>query len=104
MKRITPSKRLIVAILVSIMLVVVAGLYTWQSIGAWKSYESRLKSEEAEYTELKDAALGAETAKQRLAAIRQLDDKLAERDRLCDMNGLYAWQATVIPPLRDGVE
>lgn len=99
-----PSKRFMVIVAVSIGFVAVAGLYTWQSIGAWKSYESRLMAEEADYTTLKNTALSADTSKERLAAIRKLDDKLDARDTLCAMNGLYAWQAVVIPPLREGVK
>lgn len=104
MKRITFNKRTSLITLVSIICVLVAGVYTWQSLRAWSDYEARLMSEQTTYEQLKDTALNGKTADERLKAIRSLDDKLAKRSELCRMNALFAWQASIIPPLKAGVK
>ena len=98
------SKRTGLITLVSIICVLVAGLYTWQSLRAWSDYEARLMSEQKTYEQLKDTALNGKTADERLKAIHSLDDKLAKRSELCRMNGVYAWQASIIPTLKSGVQ
>ena len=98
-----PSKRLLVIAIVSMLLVAGTGVYTWQSISAWKAYETRLKNEQKELTRLKDDSLDGGGDSERLVAIRALDDKIAKRSELCTMNGAYAWQATVIPVLKNVV-
>lgn len=98
-----PSKRLTIALIVGLVCVLGAGAYTWQSLREWRGYEARLQGEQREYDDLKKAALGGKTPEVRLTAIRSLDDKVSGRAELCHMNGLYAWQATIIPPLKDGV-
>lgn len=104
MKLTRPAKRTIITGALSAAILLGAGLYTWQSLAAWKGYEARLQSEQAAYARLQDAALKGETPGQRLVAIRALDDKVSRRDELCRMNGLFAWQALIVPPLRDGLE
>jgi len=98
-----PSKRTLLIASASLILLFGAGVYTWQSLSSWKAYEARLKREQGEYQELKDDALSGKTADQRLAAIKQLDEKLQKRDELCAANLLFAWQANLIPALKDGV-
>lgn len=105
MKRIRkPSRRISLIILISLACILLDGIYTWQSLRAWSDYETRLMNERKAYDALRDQALTADTPDSRLAAIRMLDDKLAKRSELCGMNGLYAWQATVLPPLKAGVQ
>lgn len=101
-KRLT--KRMLVIGIMSLLIVVGAGVYTWLSLSAWKAYETRLVAEQLEYRDLRATALGKSSMSEKLAAIRALDDKLAARGELCDMNSAFAWQAHVIPPLRQGVE
>lgn len=97
-----PSRKWVIIAVVALVLVG-AGLYAWQSVQAWSAYERRLNAEKVEYEELqKQATTGS--AQERLRAIRELDDKLPDRATLCDMNGLYAWQASIVPALRDGVK
>jgi hypothetical protein len=97
-----PSRKWVIIAVVALALVG-AGLYAWQSVQAWSAYERRLNAEKAEYEELKKQATTG-SAQERLRAIRELDDKLPDRATLCDMNGLYAWQASIVPALRDGVK
>lgn len=99
-----PPKNIIVIGILSAIILLGAGAYTWQSLAAWKGYETRLLSEREEYQQLKDAAFNATSPKDRLVAIRKLDDKLADRGNLCKVNGLFAWQARVVPMLGDGVK
>lgn len=99
-----PSRRAFIISLVSVIIVLAAGAYTWASISAWKGYEARLTAEQATLEKLRDQALGADAADKRLAAIRELDDRLKGRDDLCDMNPLFAWQSAIVPVLKDGVK
>ena len=99
-----PSRRALIISLVSVIIVLAAGAYTWASISAWKGYEARLTAEQATLEKLRDQALGADAADKRLAAIRELDDRLKGRDDLCDMNPLFAWQSAIVPVLKDGVQ
>lgn len=89
--------------LASVAVIVITGLYTWQSMSAWKSYETRLATDEASYIQLRDTALGADSAEKRLTAIRQLDDKLAARGDLCKIGVLYSWQSAIVPAVKEGV-
>lgn len=98
-----PSRRLTIILTIVLLVVIGVGLYVWQSATAWSAYERRLTAEQATYTQLQAAAMTG-TAEERLQAIRKLDDKLADRGKLCHVDTLYAWQATVVPVLRDGVE
>jgi hypothetical protein len=102
MRRKKPSKR-IVLILAGVLVLIAVGLYTWQSALAWSDYERRLAGERAAYERLQVQTKSG-TAQERLEAIRELDDKLADRATLCDMSALYAWQANIVPMLREGVE
>jgi hypothetical protein len=97
-----PSRRLTIILLALTVLLVAVGLYVWQSALAWREYERRLSTEKAAYEQLQTKATTG-TPTERLKAIRELDDEIAERGRLCDINGLYTWQASVVPALRDGV-
>lgn len=99
-----PSKRTSIIVVISLIGVLVAGLYTWQSLRAWSSYEDRLMKEQATYQELKDTALNGDSADKRLNAIRALDDKLKKRSELCQISPLYGWQAAIVPPLKEGVK
>lgn len=98
-----PSRRLAIILTIVLLIVVATGLYVWQSIAAWAAYERRLTAEQATYTQLQASATTG-TAAERLQAIRTLDDRLTDRGNLCHINALYAWQASVVPALRDGVE
>ncbi|MES2876358.1 MAG: hypothetical protein V4678_02705 [Patescibacteria group bacterium] len=104
MKLRRPSKKITIISLLSALIIVAAGVYTWQSLAAWQGYESRLLAEKAEYERLKESAISGDSAKTRLTAIRSLDDKLRQRSSLCYMNPFFAWQAVVIPPLKEGVK
>lgn len=97
-----PSKRIIIILVIAGLLVITA-VYAWQSLVAWKGYEARLLKEQASYQQLRTKALSGATVAERLAAIRQLDGKLDDRSRLCKMNPLFAWQASIVPPLGSGV-
>lgn len=83
--------------------VIVIGLYTWQSVEAWRGYERRLTAERTAFTDLTKTALSGDSPEKRLKALRTLDDKVMTRDTLCDMNGLYEWQASLIPALKEGM-
>ena len=98
-----PSKRIII-VLISVSIILVAGVYTWLSLNAWKAYQARLASEQATYQTLKQSALEGKTTSDRLKALRALDDKLKSRAYLCDISPVFAWQAVVLPPLKNGVE
>ncbi len=98
-----PSRRLAIVMLVLAVLLILAGIYVWQSAVAWQGFEKRLVSERSEYDSLQKQALSGKDAETRLKALRALDDKVSRRSTLCTMNGLYAWQATVIPPLKQGM-
>lgn len=97
-----PSRKLIL-IAVGVLLLIAVGLYAWQSVQAWSAYERRLTAEKSEYEKLQTAATTG-SANDRLRAIRELDDKLPDRGTLCDINVVYAWQASIVPALRDGME
>lgn len=97
-----PSRKLTIITVVALLLIA-AGLYVWQSAQAWSAYERRLAAEKSEYEKLQSAATTG-SAQDRLTAIRELDDKLPDRTTLCDMNPLYAWQASIVPVLRNGVQ
>lgn len=98
-----PSRRSLVAIAIILLIAALAG-YIWLSFGSWKEYESRLMAERQSYDQLRDDALNGKTTDDRLKALRLLDDKLATRDTLCDMNPLFSWQANVVPVLKEGVK
>lgn len=99
-----PSKRIIIPLAISVAIILVAGIYTWQSLAAWRGYESRLQKEQSEYQELRETALNSDSVSARLEAIRSLDDKLDSRGKLCSISPLYSWQASIVPVLRDGVK
>lgn len=96
-----PSRKAIV-ITGSLLLVIAVGVYAWASFTAWKAYEARLTKERAEYQTLQ-RAVQTGTPAERLKALRTLDDKLDDRQTICDAPALYAWHSTIIPPIRDGV-
>lgn len=98
-----PSKRVILPA-VCVAVVLVGGIYTWQSLSTWRDYEARLKNEQAEYSRLKQTALNGDTTSKRLSAVRSLDNTLAERSDLCYMNPLYSWQSAVVPVLKNGMK
>ena len=85
-------------------IILVAGVYTWLSLNAWKAYQARLASEQTSYQTLKQSALEGKTTADRLKALRALDDKLKSRASLCDISPLFAWQAVIVPLLKKGVE
>jgi len=97
-----PSRRVTIILLIAAALLITAGLYAWQSALAWSGYERRLVTEKAAYEQLRKRVTSG-MADDRLKAVRELDDKLTGRGKLCHMNGLYAWQAGIVPQLRDGV-
>lgn len=80
------------------------GAYVWLSVNAWQSFESRLKSERTEYERLQEQALKGNTTTERQRAIRQLDDKLRGRERLCDISPVFLWQSALVPVLQDGMK
>jgi hypothetical protein len=98
------SKKVIIIILLSLLLVVGSGVYTFFSLNAWKGYQTRLLGERDQYSTLKQQALdGSGNVTDRLTAIRQLDDKVKHRSDLCYMSPVFAWQAKIVPILKDGV-
>jgi hypothetical protein len=98
-----PSKK-ILHILILTLIPVLAGLYAWQSVGAWQKFESRLTGEKETYEKLKFQALEGDSPEARIKAVRALDDKVASRSELCRMNNFYAWQSGIVPVIRAGVE
>lgn len=98
-----PSKRIATVGIIIAVLFIGVGLYAWQSVTTWQGFERRLVSERAEYDKLRTEALNGSTIDSRLKALRALDDKVSTSDTLCSVNSLYAWQATVLPPLKEGM-
>lgn len=92
---------IIVSLVVGLMAAVV---YAWMSVAVWKDYGTQLRAEQADYESLQEQALNGASVTERQKAIRRLDDKMAIRDRLCDVSALYAWQSAIIPAVREGVE
>ena len=89
--------------IIGLAIVLLAGLYTWQSLAYWQTYDTRLSRQQRTLQALKDQALGADSNAEQLSAVRELDDALQSRGQFCRVNPLFGWQAWVIPALRDGV-
>lgn len=102
MKLRRPSKKVII---ISAILLVVLGTvgYAAASLNNWRGLEAELTAERQELESLRDTATNGDNQEERLAAIRELDDKMKTRNELCTTSPLFDWQADVVSPLRDGV-
>ena len=100
----TPRRRLLIIIGVMLLVIACAALYVWASVNAWSTYQTRLMSEKSAYESLQKQALTGDSIVERQAAIRRIDDKLAQRDGLCHIHPAFTWQAKIIPALKDGAK